>query len=203
MIFNGWVNLEPHIGFDIINLNGIIILSIRVNPTKFDEIILTYGRNARISCCIFTRRNGLHLFCFRIEYLTFFQCFIIVSHSSSYENEAVMIDDRVTWPSNRQLCDFHKSFAWSIVPIDISTSFKGVNIGASNEIDDSSRSCYCPMEGRNDHACIQLLDLPSNRLIRFYLIDSNCVQCLIANLEEMKEGLRLEVILCVDSEGLK
>jgi hypothetical protein len=114
-----------------------------------------------------------------------------------------MIDNRVAWASNRQLCDFHKSFARSIIPIYISTSFKGVHIGASNEIDDSSCSCYCSMEGRNGHACIQLLDLPANRLIQFYLIDSNCVQCLVAYLEEMEEGLRLEVILCVYSEGLK
>ena len=203
MIFNGRVNLEPYICFDIINLNGIIILSIRVNPTKFYKKVLAYGRKAGISCSIFTRRNGLHLFCFGIEHLTFFQCFIVVSHSSSDENEAIMIDDRVAWASNRQLCDFHKGFAWSIIPIYISTSFKGVHIGASNEIDDSSRSCYCSMEGRNGHVCIQLLDLPANRLVQFYLINSNCVQSLVANLEEMKEWLRLEVILCIYSEGLK
>ena len=59
------------------------------------------------------------------------------------------------------------------------------------------------MEGRNGHASIHLLDLPANRLVQFYLINSNCVQSLVAYLEEMEEGLRLEVILCVDSEGLK
>lgn len=59
------------------------------------------------------------------------------------------------------------------------------------------------MEGRNGHVCIQLLYLPANRLVQFYLINSNCVQSLVANLEEMEERLRLEVILCIDSEGLK
>ena len=49
-----------------------------------------------------------------------------------------MIDYRVAGTSNTQLCHFHKGFTWLIVSIYIFTSFQSVDIGASNEVDDSS-----------------------------------------------------------------
>lgn len=96
-----------------------------------------------------------------------------------------MIDDRVAWTSNGQCCYFEEGFIGSIISIDILTSFEGVNIGASNEIDDSLWGGNRTMERRDSQACIQLLDLPTNWLVQFYLINPNCVKGLVAYLEEM------------------
>lgn len=105
-----------------------------------------------------------------------------------------------TW--NDQLADFRQGCCSVITPVNITASLQRFGVGAANHEDLAPFSCYSSVERRYLELNIKWNDLPFQGFIVFDVADLDNMKGGVRDLEEVKEGLGLEEVFCLDPEGI-